>query len=124
MVGSMKLTKIHFRLQDLADGEDKLRFMGGRSVVTIGDLWQLPPIYDNIVLDNNRLDGRPDFAPSHFKENFKPRAVMFYYCGMVNGLYFQVSILSTVSTKHTVSNHCTVRSQGWNDYKINNQVLQ
>ena len=71
MVGSMKLTKIHFRLQDLADGEDKLKFMGGRSVVAIGDLWQLPPIADKIVLDNNRLDGRPDFAPSHFKENFK-----------------------------------------------------
>ena len=48
-------------------------FMGGRSrsVVAIGDLWQLPPIYDSIVMDNNNLDGGPDFAPSHFKENFK-----------------------------------------------------
>ena len=36
-----------------------------------GDLWQLPPIYDNLVTDNNHLDGRPDFAPSHWKENFK-----------------------------------------------------
>ena len=37
----------------------------------LGDLWQLPPIYDNIITDNNRLDGRPDFAPSHWKDNFK-----------------------------------------------------
>ena len=71
MVGSKKLTKINFRLQDLADGENKLKFMGGRSVVAIGDLWQLPPVRDKIILDNNSLDGRPDFAPSHFKENFK-----------------------------------------------------
>ena len=71
MVVSMILTKINFRLQDLADGDNKLKFMGGRSVIVTGDLYQLPPIYDNIVLDNNRLDGRPDCAPSHFKENFK-----------------------------------------------------
>ena len=32
---------------------------------------QLPPIYDRVVLDNSSLDGRPDFSPSHFKENFK-----------------------------------------------------
>ena len=32
---------------------------------------QLPPIYDNIVLDNATLDGRLRSAPSHFKENFK-----------------------------------------------------
>ena len=36
-----------------------------------GDLWQLPPIYDNLVTDNNHLDGRPDCAPSHWNENFK-----------------------------------------------------
>ena len=36
-----------------------------------GDLWQLPPIYDNFITDNNCLDGRPDFAPSHWKDNFK-----------------------------------------------------
>ena len=35
-----------------------------------GDLWQLPPIYDSIVTDNNRLDGRPACAPSHWNENF------------------------------------------------------
>ena len=36
-----------------------------------GDLWQLPPIYDSIVTDNNHLDGRPSCAPSHWNENFK-----------------------------------------------------
>ena len=34
-------------------------------------MWQLPPIYDNIIMDNNQLDGRPEFAPSHWKENFR-----------------------------------------------------
>ena len=37
----------------------------------LGDLWQLPPIYDNMVTDNNHLDGRPDCAPSHWKEYFR-----------------------------------------------------
>ena len=71
MVGSKKLSKINFRLQDFADGENKLKFMGGKSVVASGDLWQLPPIGDRLITDNNYLDGRPDFAPSHWKENFK-----------------------------------------------------
>ena len=39
MVGSMKLTKINFRLQDLADGDNKLRFMGGRSLVASGNFY-------------------------------------------------------------------------------------
>jgi chromosomal replication initiation ATPase DnaA len=36
MVGSMKLTKINYRLQDLADGDSKMKFMGGRSLVASG----------------------------------------------------------------------------------------
>ena len=36
-----------------------------------GDLYQLPPIKDNLVTDNNNLDGRPDCSPSHWQENFK-----------------------------------------------------
>jgi hypothetical protein len=36
-----------------------------------GDMWQLPPIYDQIVMDNNHLDGRPDCAPSHWNEYFR-----------------------------------------------------
>ena len=34
--------------------------------IYLGDLWQLPPISDN-----NKLDGRPEFSPSHWEENFK-----------------------------------------------------
>ena len=34
-------------------------------------MWQLPPIYDSLVFDNNHLDGRPDFAPSHWDQYFK-----------------------------------------------------
>ena len=37
MVGSMKLAKINFRLQDLADGDNKLKFMGGISLVASGN---------------------------------------------------------------------------------------
>ena len=36
MVGSMKLSKINFRFQDLADGGDKLKFLGGISSVASG----------------------------------------------------------------------------------------
>jgi hypothetical protein len=42
-----------------------------RFILFTGDMWQLPPIFDNIIMDNNHLDGRPDFSPSHWKENFK-----------------------------------------------------
>ena len=33
-------------------------------------MWQLPPIYDNNVMDNNNLDGRLNLSPNHWKENF------------------------------------------------------
>jgi hypothetical protein len=36
MVGSKKLSKINFRLQDLADGGNKLKFMGGISIAASG----------------------------------------------------------------------------------------
>ena len=36
MVGSMKLSKINFRLQDIADGDKKLEFMGGISFIASG----------------------------------------------------------------------------------------
>ena len=70
MVGSSKLTKIHLRLQDLADGQYKHQFMGGKSCCTTGDMFQLPPVKDKRVFDNNHLDGRPDCAPSHWDDNF------------------------------------------------------
>ena len=71
MVGSMKLAKINYRLQDFADGNKKHEFMGGVSFIASGDLQQLPPIYDNLVTDKNNLDGRPTCAPSHWNDNFK-----------------------------------------------------
>ena len=37
MVGSSKLTKINYRLQEMADGQDKKRFMGGKSIVVSGE---------------------------------------------------------------------------------------
>ena len=46
-------------------------FQADNIALLLGDLWQLPPIYDSIITDNNCLDGRPDFAPSHWKDNFK-----------------------------------------------------
>ena len=36
-----------------------------------GDLWQLPPIYDRLITDKSHVDGRPDLAPNHRKNNFK-----------------------------------------------------
>ena len=36
MVGSSKLTKINFRLQDIADGAKKNVFMGGKSFIASG----------------------------------------------------------------------------------------
>ena len=36
MVGAMKLAKINYRLQDLADGHKKLSFMGGISFIASG----------------------------------------------------------------------------------------
>ena len=38
MVGSMKLAKINFRFQDIADGSKKKEFMGGISFVASGKL--------------------------------------------------------------------------------------
>ena len=37
MVGSMKLSKINFRFQDIADGDKKKNFMGGISFIASGD---------------------------------------------------------------------------------------
>ena len=71
MLGSTKLSKINYRLQDLADGSRKHKFMGGVTFIVSGDLWQLPPIMDNLVTDKNNIDGRPSCAPSHWNENFK-----------------------------------------------------
>ena len=71
MVGSAKLTKINFQLQDLSGSLKRRDFMGGISFVASGDLRQLPPIQDQLITEKNKLDGRPLCAPSHWDENFK-----------------------------------------------------
>ena len=71
MVGSKKLLKINYRLQNLVDGDRCQAYMGGISFVASGDLWQLPPVKDKMVTEKNNLDGRPDFAPSHWNQYFK-----------------------------------------------------
>ena len=45
MVGSMKLAKINFRLQDLAEGSKKHEFMGGISFVASGKLFLIYVLY-------------------------------------------------------------------------------
>jgi hypothetical protein len=45
MVGSMKLAKINFRLQDLAEGSKKHEFMGGISFVASGKLFLIYILY-------------------------------------------------------------------------------
>ena len=37
MVGAKKLAKINYRLQDLANGKDKNKFMGGKSFLAVGN---------------------------------------------------------------------------------------
>ena len=71
MVGSGKLAKINYRLQDLADGKDKKKFMGGKSSIVTGDWFQLPPVKDKYIFSNTCLDDRPKIAPSHWDENYK-----------------------------------------------------
>merc|ERR1712081_108664 len=71
MVGSGKLAKINYRLQDLAIGKEKKLFFGGKSSITTGDWSQLPPVKDKYVFLNTPLDDRPKIAPSHWDENYK-----------------------------------------------------
>ena len=68
MVGSCKLTKMNFQLQDIFGKND---FMGGLNFIAVGDFRQLPPVLDSYVYENNHLDGRPAIAPSHWDNNFK-----------------------------------------------------
>ena len=70
MVGSGKLAKINYRLQDISDGSSKNHFMGKRSLIVTGDMFQLPPVKDNYILCNIRLDQRPECVPSHWEGHF------------------------------------------------------
>ena len=62
MVGSMKLTKINYRLQDLVDGRRKQDFMGGISFLASGKLKyiikiNILPHFNLFDLSFNFLDG-------------------------------------------------------------------
>ena len=70
MVGSGKLAKINFRLQDIAEGSNRKQFMGNKSCIVTGDMWQLPPVKDKYIFTNTNLDQRPRIAPRHWDENF------------------------------------------------------
>ena len=72
MIGSSKLTRIHFQLQDIKGSK---YFMGGLPFIAVGDLCQLPPVHT--MYENNTLDGRLSIAPSHWDENFE----IFYLTG-------------------------------------------
>ena len=45
--------------------------MGGRSCIASGDWFQLPPVKNDYIFKNNRQDGRPACAPSHWNENYR-----------------------------------------------------
>ena len=34
-------------------------------------MWQLPPVQDSVITEKTHLDNRPDFAPSHWNQNFR-----------------------------------------------------
>ena len=70
MVGSGKLAKINFRLQDISEGSNRHLFFVRKSFIVTGDLWYLPPVKDNYIFSHAKLDQRPQCAPSHWDENF------------------------------------------------------
>ena len=45
-------------------------FMGGKSCIVTGDMWQLPPVKDRYIFSHAKLDQRPECAPSHWDDNF------------------------------------------------------
>ena len=57
MVSSTKLTKMNFRMQDLADGDEKYKFMGRYLCAVTEDFIQLPQVKDKYAFENNHLDG-------------------------------------------------------------------
>ena len=71
MLGTKKLAAVNYRLQQIATGTNKDKFMGGKSCLAVGDLRQLPPVLDEYIFEKCRADGRPALAPSHWNENFE-----------------------------------------------------
>ncbi|XP_062597515.1 uncharacterized protein LOC134258932 [Saccostrea cucullata] len=67
MVGNRMLQYIHQRLQQIT-GTSKL--FGGISVLAVGDLYQLKPVFDGWIYENLRDDYGP-LATNLWKDNFK-----------------------------------------------------
>ena len=55
MVGSSKLTKINYRLQDLFDGNRRKEYMGGISFIASGNLFLIPFKVYNLLLYRRSL---------------------------------------------------------------------
>ena len=68
MCGSKALNKINLRLQEIRGNN---LFMGGVSVICLGDFGQLPPVKDQIIWEQSKLDGRIDLAPNLWDDNFR-----------------------------------------------------
>ena len=68
MVGSNKLARINFRLQDIMGHKE---FMAGVPFVVTGDFGQLPPVGDTLVWKSSSLDGRPGISPNYWDDYFK-----------------------------------------------------
>ena len=58
---------LNFRLQEIMGNT---LFMGGISVVTVGDFGQLPPVGQNLIWEISHLDNRIEMCPNHWNENF------------------------------------------------------
>ena len=55
MVGADKLNTINLRLQDILEND---LFMGGISIVCLGDFGQLPPVGQAMIWEQSFMDGR------------------------------------------------------------------
>jgi chromosomal replication initiation ATPase DnaA len=68
MVGSNKLARINYRVQDIIG---KTQFMGEIPLVATGDFGQLPPVGDQMIWKPSTLDGRPGISLNYWNENFR-----------------------------------------------------
>ena len=68
MCGSNVLNKINVRLQEIRGNN---LFMGGVSVICLGDFGQLPPVKDQMIWNQSMVDGRIELAPNLWDVNFR-----------------------------------------------------
>ena len=67
MVGTNKLSRVNFRLQDIRGSKD---FIRGIPFITTGDFGQLPPVGDQMIWKPSNLDGRPSISSNFWDDNF------------------------------------------------------